>query len=259
MNNPTTPRETLTPASQLCCINYSPKNENWLGAGQYNGQLVWFDVSQGGRPVGMSPIENSHKDPIYDCAWLQSKTGVEIMTCSTDGEVFFWDVRRMQEPVETLTVAEKATPNAVLGACSLEYDAAAGATKFMIGTEQGVVISCNRKAKTPADRVGASYGSGGTGHRGPVYALKRNPLYPKNFLTVGDWCAMMWSEDIKTPIMTTPYYNTYLTGGGWSPTRPGVFFTTRQDGVFDVWDLYHKARRAFEFRRCWMRLIAKAH
>ena len=56
MNNPTTPRETLTPASQLCCINYSPKNENWLGAGQYNGQLVWFDVSQGGRPVGMSPI-----------------------------------------------------------------------------------------------------------------------------------------------------------------------------------------------------------
>jgi WD40 repeat protein len=29
-------------------------------------------------------------------------------------------------------------------------------------------------------------------------------------------------------------------GGTWSLTRPGVFFTTRQDGALDVWDLYFK-------------------
>lgn len=231
------------PASQLCCINYSPKNENWLGAGKYNGQFVLFDTNTGGRPVASSPIEHSHKDPVYDCAWLQSKTGVEIMSCSTDGEVYFWDVRRLSEPVETLTVTEKSSPNVVLGASCLEYEAAAGATKFMIGTEQGMVISCNRKAKTPADRIGASFGGGGTGHRGPIYAVERNPSFAKNFMTVGDWCAMMWSEDIRTPIMTTPYYSSYLTGGGWAPHRPGVFFLTRQDGALDVWDLYHKVTR----------------
>lgn len=66
-------------------------------------------------------------------------------------------------------------------------------TKFMVGTEQGVVISCNRKAKTPAEKIVCTY----DGHYGPVYALHRNPFFPKNFLTVGDWTARIWSEDIK--------------------------------------------------------------
>jgi len=243
--NPSEPRDTLTPTSQLCCINYSPKNENWLGAGQYNGQLAFFDLSQQSTPVMSSPIENSHKDPIYDCAWLQSKTGVEIMSCSTDGEVYFWDVRALGQPLETLTVTEKGGDK-VLGGTCLEYEPAAGATKLMIGTEQGMVISCNRKVKStnPADRIVGTFGSGGTGHRGPIYSLERNPMYQKNFMTVGDWCAMVWSEDIKTPIMTTPYYETYLTGGAWSPTRPGVFFLTKLDGSLDVWDLYHKSHEA---------------
>ena len=45
--------------------------------------------------------------------------------------------------------------NSVL--CSLEYNPQAGPTKFMIGTEQGNIMTCNRKAKNPQDRVGASF------------------------------------------------------------------------------------------------------
>ena len=45
----------------------------------------------------------------------------------------------------------------VMGAVSLECSPAAGPTKFMIGTEQGPILSCNRKAKTPADRVTGYY------------------------------------------------------------------------------------------------------
>ena len=33
--------------------------------------------------------------------------------------------------------------------------------------------------------------------RGQLYAVQRNPFYPKNFLTVGDWEARIWSEEIK--------------------------------------------------------------
>lgn len=51
----------------------------------------------------------------------------------------------------------------------LEYDPAAGPTKFMVGTEQGGVLMCNRKAKNPGDRVGANY----TGHHGPLTGLQR--------------------------------------------------------------------------------------
>ena len=36
-----------------------------------------------------------------------------------------------------------------------------------------------------------------SGHTGPVYHISRNPQFPKIFLTVGDWTARIWSEDIK--------------------------------------------------------------
>lgn len=75
-------------------------------------------------------------------------------------------------------------------------------TKFMVGTEQGLVVSCNRKAKTPGEKIVCTY----SGHHGPIYALQRNPFFPKNFLTVADWTARIWSEDIReSSIMWTKY------------------------------------------------------
>merc|ERR1712166_57113 len=47
-------------------------------------------------------------------------------------------------------------------------------------------------------------------------------------------------EDLKSPLMVTPYDVSYLTGGCWSPTRPGVFFTTKTNGTMDVWDYHYK-------------------
>ena len=36
------------------------------------------------------------------------------------------------------------------------------------------------------------------------------------------------------------YHSSYLTDGCWSPTRPGVFFTTKSDGSLDIWDYMFK-------------------
>ena len=69
--------------------------------------------------------------------------------------------------------------------------------------EIGAVLACNKKAKQVNERISAVYNA----HFGPVYALQRNPCFPKNFLTVGDWCARIWSEDIKeSSIMWTRLY-----------------------------------------------------
>ena len=103
----------------------------------------------------------------------------------------------------------------------------------------GCVFSCNKKSKTPSDKFAAIYNA----HFGPVYALQRNPCFPKNFLTVGDWCARIWSEDIKeSSIMWTSSYTENLTDGCWSPTRPSVFFTTRMDGCLDCWDILYQQK-----------------
>lgn len=42
------------------------------------------------------------RDPVYDFAWLQSKTGSEAMTVSSDGTALWWDIRKLSEAVESL-------------------------------------------------------------------------------------------------------------------------------------------------------------
>ncbi|XP_044028014.1 dynein axonemal intermediate chain 2 isoform X1 [Siniperca chuatsi] len=238
IENPNRPEMTLKPASPLVCLDYNPKDSHTLVGGSYNGQIAYWDTRRGSQPVEFSSVEQSHRDPVYKIIWLQSKTGTDTFSASTDGQVLWWDVRKLSEPTERLILdpSREGNLDRALGAISLEFESTMP-TKFMVGTEQGVVVSCNRKAKTPAEKIVCTYDS----HHGPVYALQRNPFFPKNFLTVGDWTARIWSEDIKeSSIMWTKYQMSYLTDACWSPVRPSVFFTVKMDGMLDVWDILFK-------------------
>ena len=105
----------------------------------------------------------------------------------------WWDIRKLVEPVETLSLEFAGyRPGTVLGGIALEYESTmvrlqdrnngrlslnemllcpclhVQPTKFMVGTEQGVILSCNRKAKNPQDKITAAF----AGHHGPIYALQ---------------------------------------------------------------------------------------
>ena len=69
--------------SPLCCLEYNPKDHNILIGGSYNGLVAWWDTRKGNAPVESSPIEKSHRDPVYSIAWLQSKTGTECASLKT--------------------------------------------------------------------------------------------------------------------------------------------------------------------------------
>ncbi|XP_009319942.1 PREDICTED: dynein intermediate chain 2, axonemal, partial [Pygoscelis adeliae] len=231
LENPNKPELVLKPSSPLVSLEYNPKDSHVLVGGCYNGQMAYWDTRKGGLPVEVSTVEVSHRDPVYGAIWLQSKTGTECFSASTDGQVLWWDIRKLSEPTETLVldVTRKGLLENALGAVTLEFEPTMP-TKFMVGTEQGIVIACNRKAKTPSEKITSTY----SGHHGPVYALARNPFCPKIFLTVGDWTARIWSEETKeSSIMWTKYHLSYLTDGCWSTVRPAVFFTTRSDGTLD--------------------------
>ena len=61
---------------------------------------MYWDDRKGSAPVESSPIEKSHRDPVYDLCWLQSKTGTEFASVSTDGQILWWDLRKLTEPME---------------------------------------------------------------------------------------------------------------------------------------------------------------
>uniref|UniRef100_A0A8B9G4E8 Dynein axonemal intermediate chain 2 n=1 Tax=Amazona collaria TaxID=241587 RepID=A0A8B9G4E8_9PSIT len=243
LENSSRPEMVLKPPSPLVTLEYNPKDSFVLVGGCYNGQMAYWDTRKGQLPVEVSTVEVSHRDPVYGAIWLQSKTGTDCFSASTDGQVLWWDVRKLSVPTEKLVldISRKGILKDALGAVALEFESTLP-TKFMVGTEQGIVILCNRKAKTPAEKITCTY----SGHHGPVYALSRNPMYPKIFLTVGDWTARIWSEDAKeSAIMWTKYHSAYLTDGCWSPVRPAVFLTTRSDGTLDIWDFLFKQNDPF--------------
>jgi dynein intermediate chain 2, axonemal len=235
--NPNTPEQELQPQSPLCCLRFNPKTPETLVGGSYNGLISFYDLRKSGSaPHETSVIENSHHDPVYDVFWISNKTGNLCASVSTDGQMLWWDTRRLGEPTEKIQL--KTPAGTVLGGSSMAYNTEAGPTKYLVGTEQGIVLSINTRNKKQNNGI-TVYDEGPGKHHGPIYGIERNPLHTKFFLTIGDWTARVWVEDLKTPIMTTKYHASYLTAGSWSPTRCGVFYVTRMDGVVDIWDFFY--------------------
>ncbi|XP_044269333.1 dynein intermediate chain 3, ciliary [Tribolium madens] len=243
VENPNLPLHILKPEHPIVCLEYNQKDPNSLVSGMFNGQVAVWDTRKGHEPVELSVIENSYRDPVHNVLWINSKSGTEFFGSSTDGQIKWWDTRKLTEPTETLILDiskdDQSMTNA-LGASCLEYEPTIP-TRFMVGTEQGKVISCNRKGKTPQEKMMGRFAA----HYGPVLALQRNPAFLKNFLTIGDWTARIWSEDCReSSIMWTSFHRALLTDGAWSPTRLSVFFTTRSDGILDVWDVLQQQKQA---------------
>ncbi|KAJ3189484.1 Dynein intermediate chain 2, axonemal [Gaertneriomyces sp. JEL0708] len=234
VENPNMPEQTLTPPSPLVCLKYNPKDPHIIVGGCYNGLVTYWDTRKGAFPVDTSAVEKGHRDPVYGVNWVQSKSGTECFSVSTDGQVLWWDIRKMSEPTESMTIDPEKN-GSIVGGTVLDYETTMP-TKFMVGGENGSVFMCNKKAKNPSERITHIY----PGHHGPVLALQRNPFFLKNFLTIGDWRTLLWAEDIRSPIITTPYSPSYLTDASWSPTRPAVFLASTHSGTIQTWDLLTK-------------------
>jgi len=246
ITNSNTPYVELVPPSPLCCLRFNPKSTDTLVGGCHNGLITIFDLRKSRATVGkcryleMSVIEKSHHDPVRDVFWVSSKTGHQCASVSTDGQIMWWDTRKLGDPVDMINLTTDSKENSLtLGGCSLDYNTEAGPMKYLIGTEQGSVMSVNLRNRKITNGV-AMYDEGIGKHHGPIYSIQRNPTHNKFFLTIGDWSAKIWAEDLKTPIVTTKHNDSYLTGGCWSPTRAGLFYVIRMDGVLDLWDFFHR-------------------
>ena len=240
--NPNAPIIELSPASPLVSVRFNVKTPDILIGGSYNGLVHVFDVKKP-RAVAItsSSIDRSHHDPVYDVFWIQSKTNNQFASVSTDGRMLWWDTRKLSEPTDEVTIQDGSAR--VLGGTSMDYSIEAGPSKYLVGTEQGIVLQLNMKKKGGAgkgDSPCVPMDAGPGKHHGPIYSIQRNPFHPTNFMSVGDWGVRMWNEKNKSPIMQTPYSKSYLTCGSWSPTRAGVFYVGRHDGVLDAWDFYHR-------------------
>ncbi|NXE43159.1 DNAI2 protein, partial [Ptilorrhoa leucosticta] len=242
LEKPYSPELTLKPSSPLVTLEYNSKDWHHVLGGCYNGQ-----IGEGGgySCSGLAPALLHSWDVLpgsrtttttSDCAGSSPHSPCHTLS----PQVLWWDIRKMSQPSEKLIldITKEDQLKKALGASALDF-APAMPTKFLVGTEQGTIISCNRDSKTPPEKIAHIF----SGHLGAVYSVTRNPFFPKVFLSVGDWTARIWTEELmdSSSIMETKYHTPYLLDGCWSPVKPAVFFTAKSDGTLDVWDfLFHQ-------------------
>jgi dynein intermediate chain 2, axonemal len=127
-----------------------------LVSGQLNGQCCAWDVRAGCEPVSCTPREICHRESANRVLWINSKTGTEFFSGGADGQVIWWDMRKLNERLDFLYMDPEKSDEQVLersyGVSVLEYETTIP-TRFMVGSEQGMLFFCNRKGKTPLEKI----------------------------------------------------------------------------------------------------------
>ncbi|XP_026753346.2 dynein intermediate chain 3, ciliary-like [Galleria mellonella] len=229
------------PCWQLAC---SPIHPELLIGGLANGVVNVFDIRESANAISRSTIYNSHRGPITALLFTHSRTNTEFFTGSPDGQCLWWDFRNLSKPLDHLPMSVKIPvgqePNLsnAEGVSSLEFDHALP-TKFLCGTESGLVINVNRMGRSHSEILTSYWNT----HSGPVRAVHRSPCTIRMFLTCGDWTVRVWSEEVRTaPIIVTKPYNNQVTDASWTPLRFSSYMAICEGGNFYYWDFLRKYR-----------------
>ncbi|GBP14928.1 Dynein intermediate chain 2, axonemal [Eumeta japonica] len=245
VENASQPHMTIEPFSTLLDLKYCPKDPCLLVGGLVTGQVGVWDTRVGGQVLRFCPPHVAHRDLVRSVQFIAAKSGREFFSGGADGCCKWWDMRNMEQPTDTviIDILKQSTDEQSMakanGITILEYEPSIP-VRYMVGTENGLVVCGNRKGKTPYEMLPAAYEA----HNGPVWALERSPAFLKNFLTVGDWTMRVWSEDCReSAVLWSPPNRHKLTCATWSPTRYSLILLTQANGVLTLWDLL---RRQYE-------------
>ncbi|XP_061706639.1 dynein axonemal intermediate chain 2-like [Cydia pomonella] len=238
VETPAEPFMNFMPPAILLDLQFNPKDSTMLAGGLVTGQVVLFDIRRGSQAVSECPPHVAHRDMVRNVLFINSKSGLEFFSGGPDGACKWWDARNMSEPTDEMIIdiAKYSfdVPNmaTAFGISTMEYEFTIP-SRFMVGTDNGYVVTGNRKGKTQLDKFPVQYPA----HTGSVRSLERNPYFLKNFLTVGDWRLQVWSEDCHdSPVLSTAATRHKITCATWSPTRCSLLLCTGADGVISAWD-----------------------
>lgn len=212
---------------------------------------------------------SSHKNFVGDIAFVPQNINVDkrnpsegkfthFLSVSEDGIVNIWDTRPvdkdalqkqpdyMWKPFLRLDLF-KQDGSGELGLSRCLIDRSAATPTFWAASDEGDLVLVDWSVKPVgggddgpkfAEYVKFTYES--EKEYRPALALERSPFYPNLLLTVHNFNFAIWKIDLDNydqPIFASaPTTQTaHNTCGAFSPTRPGVIFITKTDGI-DVWD-----------------------
>ncbi|KAM3964389.1 dynein intermediate chain 3, ciliary [Aphomia sociella] len=241
---PLTPMAEFQPPVACWQAVCSPIHSSIIVGGLEDGRVCVFDIRTKPVPDIISPMHVAHRDPVSSVLYIQSRLNNEFFSGSTDGKCMWWDVRNVSIPIDSLIMSVHIPPGEQIslanaeGVSCLQYERSFP-TRFLCGTDTGMVINVNRKGKTPNEVISAVYNA----HNGPVKAIQRSPCTSKMFITCGDWTVQIWSDDVHiSPIISGRNHRYQIFDVVWVPQRVSSYMSVSADGKFCYWDLLRKHR-----------------
>lgn len=218
-------------------IEYNVRDGRNLAGGLLNGIVCLWDSRTGGAAHSKIEKEFAHRGRVTSLAWIHSKSNSEFYSGSTDGQLYWWDTRKFTEPIDSLLLDPVRTENQEwsrsYGVSVLEFEYTIP-TKYMVGSEEGWLFLGNRKGTTPNEKIPGRINC----HDGPIRSLERNPIFVKNYMSVGDYRVKIWSDECNdNPVIWTKNHDCNLLCGTWSKSRPSLMLIGRADGYLDIWDI----------------------
>ncbi|KAJ0177244.1 hypothetical protein K1T71_007253 [Dendrolimus kikuchii] len=233
--------EAPTACWQIACSPYQP---SIIIGGLEDGRICVFDLRYQKMPIAFSPMHLAHRDPVSALLYMQSRLNTEFFSGSSDGKCMWWDIRNISAPSDILVMTVKIPPGEQVthanseGVSALQYDRSFP-TRFLCGTDTGIVINVNRKGKSHQEIMSAVF----LAQKGPVRTVHRSPCTSKMFITCGDWTVNIWSDDVHTsPIVTGMPHRYQVYDVVWAPQRVSSYMSVCGDGKFRYWDLLRKYR-----------------
>lgn len=80
---------TLQPPSPIICLEYNQKDPTSLISGMLSGQVAAWDTRADRDPIATSEREVCHRESVNSVSWINSKSGTEFFSGSSDGQVIW--------------------------------------------------------------------------------------------------------------------------------------------------------------------------
>jgi dynein intermediate chain len=197
--------------------------------GTYTGSLLLWDLRAKTTPVSRSPLSpECHTHPICNLTFVQSESGLDLMSGSLDGKVCLWHAGLYYTPAETFDIKSKAKEVALQCFSFLPQD-----RQFFAGGEDGSLISGILDRKLELKEVQ------GEQHTGPVLAMDVSSQASEQLLLTSsaDWTIKLWAPDQQRDLLTCDVYEDYVHDVKFHPHNPALFAAVDGEGHLDLWHL----------------------
>lgn len=223
----------------------------------------------------MSTVERSHKSYVSDIQFIpggvkvdrknpNNGESVHFISVSEDGQVLIWDSRivekealkekplSMWSPLNNIMLIRQ-DGGGELGLTKVLFSPSQTTPTFWAASDEGDLLMVDWSVKPASNDDGAKSAEyvkltleSERNYR-PVLALERSAFYDDLLLTIHDFHFAIWKtsviEEHPKPIYCSANtFGSHNTAGAFSPTRPGVIFITKTDGI-DVWDFVDQSNK----------------